>query len=301
MNKNYQHPPQTEQQSSITLFELRFTELFLKAVELLGSDQTTVRIGGLYGLERIAQTSSQYQWQIAEVLTNYVKERSILPNTFRADLQKIIPIKKDIQIALKIISTLLTDFPIDDRTIDLSNSNLNEADLSEAHLNGIKFTGSELKRANFSKAQAVKVNFSLAYLNDAILRKTNLQDAILIGSHLERVDFSDANLVNANLSSADLERAKLMGTNLSGANLINANLSSADLEGANLKAANLVGAYLFGTNLQGTNLEGANLRQAQLNDNFIDNSTDLLVEQIVKAQDWQYAFYSKKLKEKLPF
>ena len=50
------------------------TERFSKAVEHLQSKEETVRIGGIYALERIAKDSKKDYWTIMDVLTSYVRE-----------------------------------------------------------------------------------------------------------------------------------------------------------------------------------------------------------------------------------
>jgi hypothetical protein len=53
--------------------ERRVTDLYVKAVEQLGSDQAVVRLGGLYALERLAQNNSDHQQTIANVLCAYLR------------------------------------------------------------------------------------------------------------------------------------------------------------------------------------------------------------------------------------
>ncbi len=63
--------------------ERLLTERFSKAVEQLGKDTTTVRIGAIYALERIARDSDKDHWTIMEVLTSYVRENSSLPSELK--------------------------------------------------------------------------------------------------------------------------------------------------------------------------------------------------------------------------
>jgi hypothetical protein len=52
----------------------QITERFTKAVEQLASQEITVRLGGIYALERIANNSEDDHWTIMEVLTAFVRE-----------------------------------------------------------------------------------------------------------------------------------------------------------------------------------------------------------------------------------
>jgi hypothetical protein len=57
----------------------QLTERFTRAVGQLGSDHLDVRLGGIYGLERIARDSDSDRATIAEVLTAYVRSHSPWP------------------------------------------------------------------------------------------------------------------------------------------------------------------------------------------------------------------------------
>jgi hypothetical protein len=69
--------------------EGQITDRFTKAIEQLGAldrtmDQTgnprpklSVRLGGIYALERIARDSEKDEWPILEILTGYVREQSL--------------------------------------------------------------------------------------------------------------------------------------------------------------------------------------------------------------------------------
>jgi hypothetical protein len=49
---------------------------FTNAIDQLADEQTPVRLGGIYALERISQDSPRDHWTIMEVLTAYVRDRS---------------------------------------------------------------------------------------------------------------------------------------------------------------------------------------------------------------------------------
>ncbi|MFI6102310.1 pentapeptide repeat-containing protein [Lentzea sp. NPDC051213] len=53
--------------------ERRMTELYTKAVEQLGSDNAPVRLGGMYALERLAQSVPKQQQTIVNVLCAYLR------------------------------------------------------------------------------------------------------------------------------------------------------------------------------------------------------------------------------------
>ncbi|EOD69339.1 hypothetical protein H480_07048 [Amycolatopsis vancoresmycina DSM 44592] len=53
--------------------ERRLTELYLKAIEQLGSDKPPVRHGGVYGLERVAQNNPEHRQAVVDVLCAYLR------------------------------------------------------------------------------------------------------------------------------------------------------------------------------------------------------------------------------------
>ncbi|GAA4549188.1 pentapeptide repeat-containing protein [Amycolatopsis samaneae] len=53
--------------------ERRMTELYVKAVEQLGSDKAAVRHGGLYALERVAQDNPDHRQTVVNVLCAYLR------------------------------------------------------------------------------------------------------------------------------------------------------------------------------------------------------------------------------------
>ncbi|WP_410574345.1 pentapeptide repeat-containing protein [Amycolatopsis sp. cmx-4-61] len=62
--------------------ERRLTELYLKAVEQLGSAQAAVRHGGLYALERVAQDNPSQRQTVVDVICAYLRNPyALLPDT----------------------------------------------------------------------------------------------------------------------------------------------------------------------------------------------------------------------------
>lgn len=59
--------------------ERRITELYLKAVEQLGSDKAAVRHGGLYALERVAQDNPEHRQTVVNVLCAYLRSPTTTP------------------------------------------------------------------------------------------------------------------------------------------------------------------------------------------------------------------------------
>lgn len=167
--------------------ERLMTDRFGKAIEQLGSKDKSVRIGGIYSLERIATDSPKDHRSVMEVLTSFIRSNS--PTNTIFDRQKQTEqVGTDIQSALTVIGRreIKNDVP---GYLNLSNTNL---------------TGAVLDRTN---------------LQGVILRGANLQKANLLRANLQGVDLSEADLQKANLLGANLQNAYLSKANLQGANL----------------------------------------------------------------------------------
>jgi uncharacterized protein YjbI with pentapeptide repeats len=186
-----------------------------KGFEQLGSDKAVVRLGGIYALEGVMNTSEQYHYSVLEALSAFVRDGT---RTETGDG----PPATDIQAALTVILRRGAMFGAG-AAADLANAHIPKANLRGIHL--------------FVRPGA---DLSQPELFDANLSGADLRGANLSGADLRGANLSDANLSGAILASADLREANLLRTNLSGAML----LFSADLSGARLFSTNLRGAYL---------------------------------------------------------
>ncbi len=306
--------------------ERLITDRFSKAVEQLGKDKITVRIGGIYALERIAKDSDKDFWTIMEVLTSYVRENSPITQELKDTKNKIRDLENqyfkgeidysvflrreeelieslkkvsiDVQAVLTVIGRREDPKPDREERIDLTNTNLVDANLEGANLEGANLAAALLVDANLAAALLVDANLTGALLNDAFLKGADLEGTQLIG-----VDLKGANLEGANLTDALLFRTQLIGANLKGARFIGArfigaNLNRNNLKDADLKGANLEGTQLIGVDLSGANLEGANLNNAFLFEtnlkgtNLID-AQNLTSLQIEPSCNWEQAIYKK--------
>jgi uncharacterized protein YjbI with pentapeptide repeats len=270
--------------SSVQTFDLQregqITDRYTKAVDQLGSMESgkpnlTVRLGGIYALERISRDSPKDRATIMEVLSAYVRQNAPAPKqasnaeevflsgaALHEYLSKLKPPQEDIQAILTVIGRreATTGFPIE--AVDLHSTSLQRADLEGAHLEGAGLIGA------------------------------HLEEAFLVGARLGGAHFDGARLEGAQLEGAYLEDAHLEGAGLEGAALYGAHLEGARLEDAHLDEAHLGGADLDGTDLFEANLSGADLRgaigltQDQLNSAYGDDKT-LLPHGLERPNSWR--------------
>ena len=180
--------------------EGHITDRYAKAIELLGSDNLEVRLGGVYALERLARDSPERDSStILEVLCAYVRERAPgqaaeQPGKAQAPARPA----TDVQAALTALGRrqrMDGEPPVDLRITDLRGADLHGADLKGALLWGANLEGAYL--------------WGEAHLEGALM-----EGARLDGAKLNDVYLGGADLRGVSLRGADLANAHVGGTNL---------------------------------------------------------------------------------------
>jgi len=230
-----------------------------------GNDKLSIRLGGVYSLQRLMRDSPTDEPTVIQVLCAFIRTHATpdIGNVSPTDdpLIEVRPSPADVRAALAVLGQRPYPDQPDNATLDLAGTMLG--------LDGIKLSRADLSGADLIFAVLENADLSGADLSDADLESANLAGAHLAGADLSGADLSDAELSDADLSDARLSDAYLLdahlgGANLSGADLSGANLRGADLTGAHLSGADLSRAHLRGANLSGTELRGADLRGADL-------------------------------------
>jgi uncharacterized protein YjbI with pentapeptide repeats len=268
------------------------TERFTRSIEQLGNKEETIRIGGIYALERIAKDSPRDGWTIMEVLSSFVRGKQKIEGE---DTSKLPAIRTDAQAALTAIARRKIDLENERQYLDLSFTNLCEATLVGANLDRVKLNNSSLIKADLRTANLNCANLSHANLNSTNLTQTKLDRANLIQTDLSNTNLSSADLNAANLNKANLSDAILDGAILTNTSLGNTNLSGAILIGANLRGATLSKANLTKADLSGADLYQVNLAGANLNKTDLRKTKNLNITQIKQAQNWELAIYDPEI------
>ncbi|WP_053720902.1 pentapeptide repeat-containing protein [Saccharothrix sp. NRRL B-16348] len=175
----------------------QFTDRYTKSVEQLdqmGGDHLQVRLGGIYGLERLAHDSPRDQPTIVEVLSAFVRTTTPVPSAVDPYSPITCPyesVKPDIQAAIRVMGRRNANHDNGTR-IDLRRTCLRTAEFVDAQLAKAIFERVDLSSSNFTGANLVK-----AYLFGADLTTANLEGADLRGADLSGADLSGANLAKA--------------------------------------------------------------------------------------------------------
>jgi uncharacterized protein YjbI with pentapeptide repeats len=170
---------QLERQLNIAR-EGQLTERFTRAVEQLGHDQPSVRLGGVYSLERIARHSEEDRATIIDVLNAHA--RAYGGGKARAEER----VKADVEGAVIVIARRIRHedddfFPV-----------LNGIGLSQARLRGLHLENSRLRATNLREAL-----LDGAFLTNARLKDADLSGAHLYGTHLMGAEFERTLLTGA--------------------------------------------------------------------------------------------------------
>lgn len=228
---------QGQQQASRNLL---ISNQVAKGFELLGNKEKniTLRLGGIYALEGVMNTSEEYHKPVLEALSAFVRENAKKPAIANTPSPAADLPATDIQAALTVIGrrkvpAILAAPPA-------------VRDRSRTHIIVLAPPAAYPAVPDLSNAHIPQANLTGANLTGADLSEVNLTGGNLIYVHLTYADLSEANLTGAILTSAKLSGARLTGAHLAGANLIYANLT-----GASLTSANLTEAALFEANLSG--------------------------------------------------
>ena len=257
-------------------------ERYQKGAEMLGNEVLSVRLGGIYGLQRLAEEHpEQYHVQVMRLFCAFVRHPiEVEMAAWSSDPFFESPeIREDVQAAMEAIGyrseegTLLekqSTFKLNLRGADISKARLDKANLAEAD-----FSNADLRHARLIRAD----------LSEAILWHADLSSVIdpelpvMIPTQLDGANLSGANLMYANLSGARLQGARLCHSNLFEANLSSTFLFLAKLISADVSLANLTGATL-----DNANISNAELGKGQILGSWLTRQEKFPTTRLTQAQ-----------------
>ena len=233
-------------------------ERLKNAIEHLGHDSMSIRLGGAYELFHLAQDTKQLRQTILDILCAHVRQTT--SESRYKERYKSKP-SEEIQ------SLLTLMFVQDDEQntfkglhIDLQGSWLNGVKLGIARLEKASVAGAHLRKAELYGAELQNADFSDTRLQGALLGEAQLQ-----GANLNRAEMQGVDLFHAQLQEATLFNAQLQGASLFEADLQMTQLGNVKLQGSDLTFARLQGADLFRVQFQGADLSEAEFQEARLN------------------------------------
>ena len=237
-------------------------ERLKNAIEHLGHNSDSVRLGGAYELFHLAEDNPELCLTVLDILCAHIR-RTTSENEYR-EMQESKP-SEEVQSLLTLMFVqehgVFTNLPVNLQGswlngAELSGADLRLADLSEAHLRGVMLSGAHLQGALFFRAQ-------------------------MQGAYLVRAELDGASLYEAQLQGGNLGRARLPG----------ADLFEAKLQGVNLAEVPLQGAILGGAQLQGANLRETQLRGVRCQEDTSDSFAQRMRQSIEQESDLSWVIF----------
>ena len=227
-------------------------ERLRNAIEHLGHESESVRLGGAYELFHLAQDTESLRQSVLDILCAHIRRTT--GETEYREKHKSKP-SEEIQSLLTLLFVQKHDV-FEGLRINLEGGWLNGADLREARLEHAVLNGAQLQWADLLEARLQGAFLWRAQLHGARLRVARLQEALLLSAHLQGADLTGAQLHKANLGGARLRGANLSWARLYGATLWASVQHRKPKDGAHLQGAVLTHARLHGAWLQEAQLQG---------------------------------------------
>ena len=217
---------------------------YQRGAQLLGNDDLSVRMAGIYSLQRLAEEDpDQYDLQVMQVFCAFVRNHTEDDESFRRRSERIIRLDKvipeDVQTALAAVRKRCqleqSQFKLPKFTVDLSGAILNGCDLSKMDLSGANLYGAQLNNCDFSEsslsgADVGRANFHNANLNKSILSGARFWRTDLSDISGDTIDISHTHIQCSSFSSASwtrpiFRRSHVMRTDFSKTSLKDADIS----------------------------------------------------------------------------
>ena len=216
-------------------------ERLKNAIEHMGNESESVRLGGAYELFHLAQDmmdNGSIRQTVLDILCAHIR-RTTGEDAYQ-DKHSSKPSEE--------IQSLLTLLFVQEHDL-FTGLRIN---LRESWLNG-----AELRRARLREADLRKAILVNTHLKEARLERTCLREADLFEAQLQGAELSEAQLQGADLSFGQLTYAFLSRANLQGAFLYSTYMYVTTLTSAMMQGARLPSLYIQGASFDKANLQGA--------------------------------------------
>lgn len=202
-----------------------------RAIQQLDSEKVYVRLGGITGLEQIATTQDRESKRIARILVSFIRTRATEDseevelkeeNEFDAYRAKRLDIETAVNALARIASKLERQEQFQQHgdkkqdlcnleSLDLRGLRLENANLSRFNLAGTDFSGTWMRRVNFTGALLFKITrtrrkFSAIFFR-AFLDQANFTDAYMNGAIFTKAQLVSAKFDNVVMQNVILNRA----------------------------------------------------------------------------------------------
>lgn len=200
------------------------------AISHLVDDNPVIRIGAIYNLYHISQSTDTYDETIFDMFCEYLKrvenkmtskeKQIIIDKLFRvAKKDRVLEKPENIDLTntnladINLIGADLTHAELTD--VDLTGVDLTDVDLTHAELTGTKLTDAKLDNCTFDNANLTKAKLptnleNIGSMNNATIDRVNFYT----GSKLKGLILQNGSWKNAKVRYTNLSNAILSGTEL---------------------------------------------------------------------------------------
>lgn len=235
---------------------------FKDGIQLLGSDNDSVVIGGIYLLDELARYDTVcYAKQVFEVLCAYL--RTDTNEKWNRDIE-ISPRKMEkylfphkYQIVIDILFRDTKNFyksNIKEYKIILNNCCLVNANLRKANLENVIIKNALLINSNFEEAN----------LSGAILSNVRAESSVFCYANLRKTSIYDLCAVCINFYGANLEGAFLTEINTNGGNMCFVHMEGVQLSNAKMQGVSFFNAYFEGALLSNVDFSLSEFHKARM-------------------------------------
>jgi uncharacterized protein YjbI with pentapeptide repeats len=247
-----------DRRSNALQYDSNYTDRYTAAVAQLGSESLTIRMGGIYGLERVARDSTDDKDTVIAVLASFVRADATRAAAELGEWPQLGLLRfqapLDVVAALSVVTRMgkaPTDV-FDPPWLDLTGSHLGSVTLTHHHVvQGVDFSEAYLRGASLMFTNFDGSNLFLANLSNAAGTKASFVHSRMERTHLHMAHFPNADFSHAWMQDADLSYSMFSDAKFLGTIFLDADLSGSMLVGADVRDAVFAGAKLYRTNFSG--------------------------------------------------
>lgn len=159
------------QQQAETAQRGLLNERFQKGAEMLDSENLSVRLGGIYALQHLAEEHPEtYHVQVLELLCAFVRHptgfESSDPDMYVGEVAPGADVTAIVELICKRSRSQIQIEQCAEFSLVLSKADLRHCDFGNAELSGAKFYGAQLYKTSFAKANLSNAQFADAIFSD---------------------------------------------------------------------------------------------------------------------------------------
>jgi uncharacterized protein YjbI with pentapeptide repeats len=228
------------QRQASNVQEGSFNEQYIQSLSLLSSEKVSARIGGIYGLGAVAETSNRFRSQSLRVLTiSLISRCSQLKITKHRSVRRELRI--EIQSILNTIGRIKRDINLpeiyDFSNLDLSGFNF-RGDFSNSIFKNTSLIKCSFNRVNLSHSRFEVANLANAKLSESTFKECKLHDSMFNGTEFTYTDFS-----NSIFSECIFEKIRIVNSKVNNSILLKCDYDKISLEAFDSCRADNTSAY----------------------------------------------------------